>query len=43
MGVKQGRGHLIESRIHHRSIVTQEIILAERRTDEAIAETEDQL
>src|SRR6218665_1451488 len=39
MGVKQGRDHVIEARSHHRSIVTQGIILAQCRTDEAVAET----
>src|SRR6218665_2928451 len=39
MGVKQGRDNLIESRSHHRSIVPQGIILAQCRTDEAVAET----
>src|SRR6218665_2617538 len=39
MGVKQGRDHLIEARSHHRSIVTQGIIFAHCRTDEALAET----
>src|SRR6218665_1902511 len=40
MGVKQGRDHVIEARSHHRSIVTQGIIFAQCRTDEAVAETE---
>src|SRR6218665_2669071 len=39
MDVKQGRDHLIEPRSHHRSVVTQGIIITQRRIDEAVAET----